>query len=402
MNFLAYQEEIVFILSVFTRFAISFYVIENLPREIIHLIILKYIDIHSNSLPIFHVFDQTLYMIYKKKMFFLRHETIGKGSSFSEYIKKLSLKDENYLHPYRFINSNMVYSFDIDNDVISISSSINHCLIVVKDGLYEVRDYSGHDPKNNDYIHCQKININNILTTSCGYNSSMILTKNGLFVKGLNGFGQLGLGDYYKRKSIELVKFNNNIITVSSGTFSTFIITKEGLYSTGLNDDGQLGLGDCSNSNIFKRVNIENIISIKCGGEYSLALTKDGLYGCGSNRDDQLGGWDFINQLFITKEKKINTFQKININITNLISYSCRQYESYLFTKEGLFKNFIKQNYSYLKCDDIILEQSVFDLILTKKELLWFGNNGDFDYACNHPDYKDSKIILINTLAFNK
>jgi len=395
MNISAYQKEIVLILSVFTRFAISFSVNNTLPREIIYIIIFKYIDIYYNSLPVFNFFDDTFYMLYNKKLFFLRHTDIS--PSFSKYCQELSPKDEKYLHPYRFLNSNMVKSFDIDNDIISISLSFSHCLIVVKDGFYHIKPSSSRYEAT--YPHCQKTYMNNIITTSCGYNYSMILTKNGLFATGKNNFGQLGLGDLNKRDSIELVKLSN-VINVSSGDYFTFAISKEGLYSTGSNENGELGLGDYSDSTVFKRVNFENIIlSIKCGSYFSLALTTDGLYGCGLNNDNQLG-------LF---EHHYNTFNKIDIS--NLISYTCTPYDSFLCTNKGFFKNFKRYKYScdslygegYIKDDEILtLNQCYISLILTREELLCIHHGSCFDYAMDTPGYSNCKTILINTLTYKK
>ena len=194
-----------------------------------------------------------------------------------------------------FINAYSFKKIDISN-VISISCGFDFSLVLTKEGLFGCGDNScgaiGLDYNESyKYSTLTMINIDNVISFDCGFDHSFILTIEGLFVCGGNLYGQLGLGLYnilshtYGLKKPPL----SNVISFSCGYQRSFVLTKEGLFGCGYNDFGQLGLGDVDYRNSFTKINITNVISFKCGGRHSLILTKEGLFGSGSNTSVQLG-----------------------------------------------------------------------------------------------------------------
>src|SRR5690606_8155940 len=131
--------------------------------------------------------------------------------------------------------------------------------------------------------------------------------KEGLYACGNNSMGQLGLGHY--RDILEFIKVNIlNVLSVSCGYEFTMIITEEGLFACGDNKEQQLGLYN-REYNLFTKVNILNVLSVSCGFKHTMIMTKDGLFACGSNDYGQLA---IHNHRYLGK-----------IDISNVLYVSC-------------------------------------------------------------------------------
>ena len=158
---------------------------------------------------------------------------------------------------------------DIDN-VISFACGMYHSLILTKEGLFYCGSKHNQDRRgskhNQDkpvrvrtyieteilqgYSYCfiinnfMKLPIHNIISFSCGYNYSLILTK-----KGLIEFTTTSGDQYIKR-----IDYMKNVLSISCGKKYAIVLTKEGLFGRGKNKYGQLGLGDCDTQDKFTKI----------------------------------------------------------------------------------------------------------------------------------------------------
>ena len=88
-----------------------------------------------------------------------------------------------------------------------------------------------------------KINIDNIITMRCGYNYSIVLSKNGLFGFGRNFSGQLGTEgniDINKPYKINC----NDVLTMGCENAHTIVYTLNGVFGFGTNKKGELSFND--------------------------------------------------------------------------------------------------------------------------------------------------------------
>jgi alpha-tubulin suppressor-like RCC1 family protein len=225
-------------------------------------------------------------------------------------------------------------SLTFDN-VTDVSSGDYHFLYI-SDGNVYGRGCNDHGQlgftlnyENASSFFSKKIEIKNPISVHCRYNSSFILTKNGLFGSGNNFFGSLGLGD--RKSKTVFTKINIPVIKLlKPGHNHTFAITVEGLFGTGCNRTfGQLGLGCHSNKKVFTKIPLNNVIDIECGLSSSSALTTEGLFCCGSNTNGQLG-------IPNTNKEGIRTFQKI-IFKSEILSVSCGEAHTIILTKDGVY-----------------------------------------------------------------
>ncbi len=148
--------------------------------------------------------------------------------------------------------------------------------------------------------------IYNIKQISAGAYYSLFLKEDGtVFGCGYNGYGQLGIGNYQYKNTLQQVKGVNgigyitNIKQISTGIGHSLFLTNDGVvFGCGANGFGQLGIGnfDVSKNTLqqVKNVNgieyITNIEQISAGHFHSLILKNDGtVFSCGRNSEGQLG-----------------------------------------------------------------------------------------------------------------
>jgi alpha-tubulin suppressor-like RCC1 family protein len=134
---------------------------------------------------------------------------------------------------------------------------------------------------------------------SCGGSHTMVLMMdNTIWGTGLNGSGQLGLGDTSDRNI--LTQITSDIsgctpLSIYCGNFHTMVLMTNGtIWGTGYNGYGQLGLGNTSNRNILTQITSDisgcTPKSISCGGVHTMVLmTNDTIWGTGKNNIGQLG-----------------------------------------------------------------------------------------------------------------
>ncbi len=112
---------------------------------------------------------------------------------------------------------------------------------------------------------------------SCGYDYTILIKNNQIYVWGNNKFGQLGLGHNDVVNVPTKLNFDFKINKIVCGIYYTIAITDDGLYVWGYNRFGQLGLGHNNNINIPTKLNFK-INKIVCSSNHTIAITEDGLY----------------------------------------------------------------------------------------------------------------------------
>ena len=115
-----------------------------------------------------------------------------------------------------------------------------------------------------------------------------------VWVSGSNNYGQLGLGDEYKKvdRQFELVKIPNlKVRQVSTGESHTIFIDMENdVWVCGKNEGGQLGLGDTKNRYTPTKIPNFKAKEISAGYNHTLFIDlENNVWGCGSNSQGQLG-----------------------------------------------------------------------------------------------------------------
>ena len=151
------------------------------------------------------------------------------------------------------------------------------------------------------------------------YNHTIINTVGGLYVKGDNTYGQLGIAGRKIIKEFTRVDFDGFIESVYFGRQHTIITTDKGLfacgrYGTGLNDD----------VDIFTKVDFDyDILSIHCGGHFTFINTTEGLFSCGCDSPGQ-------------NEKYIRNFTKIEF-LHVIKSIHCGDKHIVINTTDGLY-----------------------------------------------------------------
>ena len=192
-----------------------------------------------------------------------------------------------------------------------------------KNRLYELMSESGYDVNNSmnldsllDLLELSGISASDIKQIACGYDCTFILKTNGsLWSCGNNYYGQLGLNDTTQRTTFTQVtaNINNDVKQIACGEYHTIILKTNGtLWGCGLNGSGQLGLGDTNPRYTFERIanNINNDVKeVICGSNHTFILKNDGsLWGCGYNNYYQLGLGNDTNK---------TSFTKVTANINN-------------------------------------------------------------------------------------
>ncbi|MDG0792381.1 X2-like carbohydrate binding domain-containing protein [Cohnella ginsengisoli] len=147
-----------------------------------------------------------------------------------------------------------------------------------------------------------------IAAISAGTDFSLLLTEDGDFYSfGLGVNGQLGLGAsgeeeirYTPTRITALDAENKRIRQIEAGGSHALLLTVDGeAYAFGLNGFGQLGLGDTLDRSVPTRVaGLPKLATIAAGGYHSFAVDEDGaLYAFGYDAFGQLGDRDNESQL---------------------------------------------------------------------------------------------------------
>lgn len=181
-----------------------------------------------------------------------------------------------------------------------VTAGAYHTLVLTNQGLYVCGSNRsgqlglGHTDDSSTLTLVTELPSGTILQIAAGYNHTLVLTDQGLFACGANGYGQLGLGHTNDCATFTpLVKLPpGKIRQVVAGAYHTLVLTDQGLFACGDNGYGQLGLDNMDNCTILTSVETlppESIQQVVAGAHHTLVLTNQGLYACGSNRAGQLG-----------------------------------------------------------------------------------------------------------------
>ena len=138
-----------------------------------------------------------------------------------------------------------------------------------------------------------------VANVACGFYHTMIIDINGTVSgTGYNIFGQLGVGDTFKRWT-----FTSASVTASQiagGNNHTMIIANNTVSGTGRNNYGQLGLGDTTDRNVFTSTSV-TASQIACGYNHTMIIgTNETVLGTGQNNNGQLGLGDTTNRNVFT------------------------------------------------------------------------------------------------------
>jgi len=155
------------------------------------------------------------------------------------------------------------------------------------------------------------------------YHSLILMTDGTVYGAGLNGSGELGLGNYTETyNTLQLMSSLTPLLAagkivknISSGAYYSLILMTDGtVYGTGMNYYRQLGLGnDTESYNTLQPMLMpvgKLAASISAGSSHTLVLMRDDtVYSVGSNVASQLGTGDNVNY---------NTLQPM-VNGTNVV-----------------------------------------------------------------------------------
>src|SRR5438445_10896169 len=121
-------------------------------------------------------------------------------------------------------------------------------------------------------IDIKNINPLDVLMIRVTYSKAYMVTKSGLYT-----ISNASL------KLFETYIDDTDILNVSCGSYFVLVLTRTGLYGKGDNDNGQLGLGYVSNNvDTFVKIPIDNVVGIASCNTYSIVLLANGdVYGFG-------------------------------------------------------------------------------------------------------------------------
>ena len=136
-------------------------------------------------------------------------------------------------------------------------------------------------------------NLDNVIAISSGLQHCLALKSDGtVWAWGDNGWGQLGDRTTIDRYIPTQVKNLEGIIAISAGHYHSLALKSDGtVWAWGDNESGELGNGMTSNSYIPVQVEgLKKVTAIAAGEAHSLALRSDGtVWSWGNNENGQAG-----------------------------------------------------------------------------------------------------------------
>ncbi|MDI1479769.1 hypothetical protein [Polyangium sp. y55x31] len=137
--------------------------------------------------------------------------------------------------------------------------------------------------------------LDDITALAPGGGHTLFLRADGrVFAAGLNGRGQLGVGDTESHPSIVEVPTTAEIVAIAASDDASFAVDANGLvHAWGSNDEGQLGIGDedvSPHPTPLIVPNLVDIVDVAAGRDHVLALTTGGgVHAWGLGSSGQIG-----------------------------------------------------------------------------------------------------------------
>lgn len=250
---------------------------------------------------------------------------------------------------------------------IFVQCGYNNSYLLTDKALYVCGIHENLFYNNNyGYTVIEEIIPSSVITLQCGASHALLLTTHGLFGKGHNDLGQLGIVSPQSNilqleEKFTKINFFYSIINISCGKEFSYLLTNNGLYSSGCNQYGQLGQeAISSNCYGFSKVQFtEDVISLSAGQCHVFVLSITGLFCCGSNEFGQLGTdiYDYDYGLDMQAYPNRRNFKKISFfKKKSIISFSCGLTNSIVLTNEGLYG--CGANYHYQLSQDQTIFQN--------------------------------------------
>lgn len=151
---------------------------------------------------------------------------------------------------------NRLRKLNIKHPIRSIACGCKSIIIDSSDGLFES---TPNGVAKIDFLH-------EVLQLAGCDDNYIIYTPIGLFGRGPNHIGTLGMGNYLPVTHFTIIPFNAfNVISLHCDTEASFVLTPDGLYGAG-NNFSSIGIEtDQSYVNLFTRVPIDDeILSVHC------------------------------------------------------------------------------------------------------------------------------------------
>ena len=223
-------------------------------------------------------------------------------------------------------------------DLVPLAAGSAHTVVVSKSGQVWV---AGHNDKGqlgtggtlgqHAFVHVA-VGGKKIVAAAAGYSHSAAITDSGeLWTWGLNGYGQLGIGDTQDRHAPVKVSVNGQkIVAASAGDSHTAAITDSGeLWTWGYNGHGQLGVGDTTDRHAPVKVSVngQKIVAVSAGDSHTAAITDSGeLWTWGLNGYGQLGVGD-------TQDRHAPV--KVSVNGQKIVAVSAGDWHTAAITDSG-------------------------------------------------------------------
>ena len=137
--------------------------------------------------------------------------------------------------------------------------------------------------------------------TCCGFAYTIVLMTDGtLYGCGVNGQGQLGIGNTIDQTTLQpsVIPTGKTVVFISSGfTFFIALMSDGTVYGAGNNSDGQLGIGNNIDQTTLQPMIIptgKTATNIICGTTHTVVLMNDNtVYVTGKNNRGQFGNNTF-------------------------------------------------------------------------------------------------------------
>jgi alpha-tubulin suppressor-like RCC1 family protein len=197
--------------------------------------------------------------------------------------------------------------------VKQVASGRFHSMVLTRDGDVftwgsGVFGRLGHGNMDRQLVPKRVEGFTNVMDIAAGGYHSMAVGGGGaVYTWGWNNHGQLGLGDHghgTQRNVPTEVPGVEGAVAVAAGSYHSFALSRDGtVMACGMNGHGQLGLGDTDDRDTFTMVvGLRGVVDIDAGRFHSIAVTAEGgLYTWGEGQAIGHGGNDDTQFLVPTK-----------------------------------------------------------------------------------------------------